>query len=89
MPSGLPPGQEEDDGDPQYDVAVNVMKGKDGYGIYFTNKDGQIRVTKLDAGSEAERADPGVTAEKSKGETRRQTPRRRRRARKIQENRRR
>ena len=41
------------------------------------------------AGSEAERADPGVTAEKSKGETRRQTPRRRRRARKIQENRRR
>ena len=42
--------------DPQYDVAVNVMKGKDGYGIYFTNKDGVIRVTKLDAGSEAARA---------------------------------
>jgi len=42
--------------DPQYDVAVNVMKGKDGYGIYFTNKDGVIRVTKLDAGSEAHRA---------------------------------
>ena len=56
MPSGLPPGQQEEDGDPQYDVAVNVMKGKDGYGIYFTNKEGQIRVTKLDVGSEAERA---------------------------------
>ena len=48
------------DDEPQYDVAVNVMKGKEGYGIYFTNREGQIRVTKLDAGSEAERA--GVQA---------------------------
>ena len=46
--------------DPQYDVAVNVMKGNDGYGIYFTNANGVIRVTKLDVGSEAHRA--GVVA---------------------------
>ena len=43
-------------GDPEYDVAVNVHKGQDGYGIYFTQRDGGIMVTKLDKGSEAERA---------------------------------
>ena len=25
------------DDDPAWDVAVNVQKGKNGYGIYFTN----------------------------------------------------
>ena len=39
-----------------YDVAVNVMKGSDGYGIYFNSGEGTIKVTKLDKGSEAERA---------------------------------
>lgn len=39
-----------------YDVSVNVHKGSDGYGIYFTQKEGIIRVTKLDTGSEAERS---------------------------------
>ena len=41
-------------GEPDYDVAVNVHKhAVNGYGIYFTNKEGVIKVTKLDAGSEA------------------------------------
>ena len=39
-----------------YDVAVNVHKGQDGYGIYFTQREGIISVTKLDAGSEAVRS---------------------------------
>ena len=42
--------------EPHYDVAVNVHKGKDGYGIYFTQREGRITVTKLDKDSEAERA---------------------------------
>ena len=46
--------------EPQYDVAINVHKGATGYGIYFTQHNSEIRVTKLDAGSEAERA--GVQA---------------------------
>ena len=45
-----------DDEEPAYDVAVNVHKGAEGYGIYFTQKDGKITVTKLDKDSEAERA---------------------------------
>ena len=44
------------DEEPDYDVAVNVMKGQDGYGIYFNSQSGVIKVTKLDKGSEAERA---------------------------------
>lgn len=50
-----------DDEEPLYDVAVNVMKDKaNGYGIYFNCSGGKIKVTKLDKGSEAERA--GVQA---------------------------
>ena len=45
-----------DDEEPAYDVAVNVHKGAEGYGIYFTQKDGKITVTKLDKNSEAEKA---------------------------------
>ena len=40
--------------DIHYDVAVNVSKGQDGYGIYFNSGGGIIRVTKLDKKSEAE-----------------------------------
>mgnify|MGYP002701298280 CR=1 FL=1 len=36
--------------------AIDKFSLVHGYGIYFTNKDGIIRVTKLDPGSEAERA---------------------------------
>ena len=43
-----------------YDVSVNVLKGAEGYGIYFNSGTGVIKVTKLDKGSEAERA--GVVA---------------------------
>ena len=42
--------------EPEYDVAVNVHKGADGYGIYFNSSGGIIKVTKLDADSEAVRA---------------------------------
>ena len=41
---------------PPWDVSVNVHKGPEGYGIYFTQKDGMVKVTKLDKGSEAEKA---------------------------------
>jgi C-terminal processing protease CtpA/Prc len=44
------------DDEPKFDVAVNVYKGADGYGIYFTCKDGEISVTKLDPNSEAMRS---------------------------------
>ena len=44
------------DDDPAWDVAVNVQKGKNGYGIYFTNNTHTITVTKLDKNSEAELA---------------------------------
>ena len=37
-----------------FDVVVNVMKGRDGYGIYFSSLGGVIKTTKLDKGSEAE-----------------------------------
>lgn len=45
-----------------YDVMVRVNKATDGtgYGIYFTHANGIIKTTKLDKGSEAERA--GVQA---------------------------
>ena len=39
--------------EPAWDVAVNVQKGKNGYGIYFTNNTQTITVTKLDKNSEA------------------------------------
>ena len=46
----------EDEG-PGYDVAIQVHKGQNGYGIYFTqDRDGVIKVTKLDVGSEAMKA---------------------------------
>ena len=43
---------------PEWDISINVRKGKSGYGIYFTNnvQTGVIRVTKLDTKSEAELA---------------------------------
>ncbi|KAL1518683.1 hypothetical protein AB1Y20_002970 [Prymnesium parvum] len=41
---------------PEPDVMVQVMKGKNGYGIYFTQSSSTIIVTKLDKGSEAEKA---------------------------------
>lgn len=45
------------DEEPLYDVTVNIHKDKqNGYGIYFTQRNGTIVVTKLDKGSEAERA---------------------------------
>jgi len=42
--------------EPEYDVAVQVHKGANGYGIYFTQANGTIKVTKLDEGSEAQMA---------------------------------
>ena len=42
--------------EPEYDVVINVHKGADGYGIYFTSRDGVIKVTKLDTPSEAQTA---------------------------------
>uniref|UniRef100_A0A7S4C4W7 PDZ domain-containing protein n=1 Tax=Chrysotila carterae TaxID=13221 RepID=A0A7S4C4W7_CHRCT len=41
-----------------YDVSINVHKGQSGYGIYFAMKDGggDIFVTKVDEGSEAQKA---------------------------------
>lgn len=35
---------------------IQIMKGKNGYGIYFTQSSHGIIVTKLDHGSEAEKA---------------------------------
>ncbi len=40
------------------DITINVHKGAQGYGIYFTLKDEQISVTKIDRGSPAD--DAGV-----------------------------
>ena len=39
-----------------YDIAINIHKGANGYGIYFTQNETGITVTKLDKGSEAEKA---------------------------------
>ena len=33
-----------------------IIRGENGYGIYFTQKNGVIHVTKIDVGSEAERS---------------------------------
>lgn len=44
-----------DDG-PDHDVAIQVYKGEQGYGIYFTQQNGIISVTKLDSGSQAQQA---------------------------------
>ena len=38
------------------DVSINCFKGQNGYGIYFTQSEGGIIVTKLDKNSEAEKA---------------------------------
>lgn len=40
----------------QADVMVRVMKGQNGFGIYFTQRGPTVLVTKLDKGSEAEKA---------------------------------
>merc|ERR1712087_878743 len=40
----------------EYDVTINIHKGQNGYGIYFTQKDDGIQVTKLDDNSEAVKA---------------------------------
>jgi hypothetical protein len=45
----------EEDG-PPYDVAIQIHKGQNGYGIYFTLRPTGIIVTKVDKGSEAELA---------------------------------
>ena len=46
-----------DEEDPPFDVAIQVHKGQNGYGIYFTqDAEGTIKVTKLDQGSEAMKA---------------------------------
>ena len=59
--SVLPAGAMADEEEPEYDIAINVHKGAEGYGIYFTQlSDNRIQVTKLDCGSEAERS--GVRA---------------------------
>mmetsp|Transcript_853 Transcript_853/g.1247 ORF Transcript_853/g.1247 Transcript_853/m.1247 type:complete len:99 (-) Transcript_853:13-309(-) len=42
--------------EPFADVIINVHKGQNGYGIYFTQRNGEIVVTKLDQGSEAQKA---------------------------------
>ena len=39
-----------------YDVAINVHKGQNGYGIYFAQTGEIIQVTKVDDGSEAKAA---------------------------------
>jgi C-terminal processing protease CtpA/Prc len=39
-----------------YDIAINIHKGANGYGIYFTQRHNGIQVTKIDADSEASRA---------------------------------
>ena len=38
------------------DVIINVHKGLDGYGIFFAQREDGMVVTKLDKGSEAEKA---------------------------------
>lgn len=45
-----------DDDDRAADISINIHKGSNGYGIYFTQKADGIFVTKLDANSEAVRA---------------------------------
>ena len=42
------------------DVIINIHKGQSGYGIYFAQREEGMVVTKLDKGSEAEKA--GVQA---------------------------
>jgi hypothetical protein len=49
------PGQMPDE-EPLADVIINIHKGQGGYGIYFTQREGQIVVTKVDEGSEAQKA---------------------------------
>lgn len=41
---------------PLADVIINIHKGQGGYGIYFTQRQGTIVVTKVDVGSEAQKA---------------------------------
>ena len=43
-----------EDEDP--DVIINIHKGLDGYGIFFAQREEGMVVTKLDKGSEAEKA---------------------------------
>ena len=38
------------------DVIINIHKGQNGYGIYFAQREEGMLVTKLDKGSEAEKA---------------------------------
>ena len=45
-----------DDDDRAPDITINIHKGANGYGIYFTQKPDGIFVTKIDANSEAARA---------------------------------
>jgi predicted metalloprotease with PDZ domain len=45
-----------DDEQPLADVSINIHKGQGGYGIYFTQREGKVVVTKLDEGSEAQKA---------------------------------
>lgn len=47
-------GQMADDEEP--DVIINIHKGLDGYGIFFAQREEGMVVTKLDKGSEAEKA---------------------------------
>jgi hypothetical protein len=42
--------------EPLADVIINIHKGRNGYGIYFALKDGTVTVTRLDEGSEAQKA---------------------------------
>ena len=42
--------------DDEPDVIINVHKGGNGYGIYFAQREEGMVVTKLDKGSEAEKA---------------------------------
>jgi len=51
-----PDGMADDEEAEEPDVMIQVYKGQNGYGIYFTQNDTGITVTKLDKGSEAEKA---------------------------------
>ena len=42
--------------DDEPDVIINIHKGLDGYGIFFAQREEGMVVTKLDKGSEAEKA---------------------------------
>ena len=42
--------------DEEPDVIINIHKGLDGYGIFFAQREEGMVVTKLDKGSEAEKA---------------------------------